>query len=255
MNPQYGPEDWSEGNPWSQKVTPLFPTHPNAPSTHPNASSTHPQRTLNAPPLLDSEDIRVLFSLADLLEVAGIVRQVWEKSWRPALERVAPEQIKVGKGKYTRTAMELCVSLRQARNDGLGIEDWVAERLAQQERQSCMDAAIANAEAAGAIVPTEVITLGSEAAQTLALAQSQASLASSFASAVLGRIHDQQLANSAQFASIEDQAVAAQAALQWARRQQIQAQTFAALDAQAQAIQQGAIAAQLQQFQGGRDGG
>jgi hypothetical protein len=239
--------------------------YPDEVQSNPNPTPAQPfglETTLNPPQIqpelnpgptlgVGTDSLRVVFGAPDLCQVARVSDSAFRKSWLPALEEVAPGQIQVAQGQYSRRAMELVVSLRQARDEGILPRAWVAGQLAHQSERSRMDAAIANADAAGAIVPTEVITLGSEAAQTLALAQSQASLASSFASAVLSRIHDQQLANSSQFASIEAQAVAAQAALQWARRQQIQAQTFAALDAQAQAIQQGAIAAQLQQFQGG----
>lgn len=233
--------------------TPPNPTkpHPNPTENHPNPTQASPKPHPNLTLVESGDDLRVVFTLSDLLEASGVGETAYRKSWLPALEEVAPGQIQTGHGQYSRKAMALTVSLRAARDAGLLPRAWAAQQLAQQAQQARMDAAIAQAEECGAIVPVEVIALGDNAAQSLVLAKSQAGLANTFASAVLGRIHAQQQANTAQFASIEEQAIAAQAALQWAKRRQIQAQTFAALDAQAQALEQEAIATQLQQFQGG----
>jgi hypothetical protein len=238
----------------------LYPdeSNPNPTQTQPHGLKSYPDPTQiqlksNPNPTVEggAEIPRVVFSSSDLAKVAKVGDAALRKSWLPYLEEVAPRQIILGHGQYSRKAMELIVSLRHARDEGMMPRAWVVQQMREQSLDA--DEAIAQATANGAIVPVEVLAAVESGANQLAIAQSQSHLARSLVDAVLTGIHGQQQAYSAQTQALDIERIRTQAAIKYAVELQVEAQVRAEMDAQLAMQKERAIAQQLQQFQGGQN--
>lgn len=196
-----------------------------------------------------------LYTSQQLAEVAEVSRQSWGKDWFKAFAKVAPRHdLKQGR-LYTELTCELTRSLRQYRDQGWTIADWVSQialpnwgRTDPQWQQAEID----SAAAAGAIVPVEIRQASTASSESLALAIHTASTAQGLLDEVftaLDNIGTEQR-QTAEAARI--QRLVAEESLKLAEEMKLRAKIRAELEARQAAKQDEAIRQQLEQFKGGQ---
>ncbi|NJR71054.1 MAG: hypothetical protein HC771_22300 [Synechococcales cyanobacterium CRU_2_2] len=194
------------------------------------------------------------YTSQQLADVAGVSRQSWGKDWFKAMTAIAPPRdLKQGR-LYTDLTYELTASLRQYRDQGMSISDWVTQialprwgRTAPQWQQAAVDSAAHS----GAIVPVEVRQASDASSQSLALASSTAGTAQALLDAVFSTLDNigaeqRQTADAARI-----QRLIAEESLKMAEELKLRAKIRAELESRQAAKQDEVIRQQLEQFNGG----
>lgn len=195
-----------------------------------------------------------LFTSQQLADVAGVSRQSWGKDWFKAFAAVAPpHDLKQGR-LYTDLTYELTASLRQYRDQGMSISDWVSQialpqwgRTAPQWQQAAVNAA----RSSGAIVPLEVRQASDASGQSLALASTTAATASALLDDVFATLDSISTQQRQTTDAARIQRLIAEESLKMAEELKLRAKIRAELEHRQAAKQDEVIRQQLEQFNGG----
>jgi hypothetical protein len=179
------------------------------------------------------------YSSEDLAKLVGVSVQALRRNWLPWIDRAQPHGARVGR-RYTQRAYDLLLSLRCAKEDGRTAEQWLPQQLPPSP---------------SAIVPVEVVQLGEARSSALTLARANRATALDLLDAVVLQLAEQDAVNDAISADIDVERIAADEALRIYKEQQVRAQVRAQFAQRKAALEGDRHAQQLQQFQGGRDGG